>query len=518
MRDPFYLVTAIPYVNAPPHIGHALLFIYADIMARYERLLGHDVRFLIGTDEHGQKIAQKARDAGKEPRQFVDEMSETVRDMARLLNVSQTDFVRTTEERHHKAVEVFWQRVSERGHIYKKRYGGLYCVGCEQFKTEKDLVNGECPDHKTRPEYIEEENYFFRLSAFQDALLQYYAAHPNYVIPEHRFNEMKRLVEQGLEDVSISRSTERLSWGIPVPGDETQVIYVWFDALINYLTGAGFAFNETDFARFWPADLQVLGQEINRFHSILWVAMLMAAEIEVPKQFAVHGWITVDGQKMSKSIGNVILPEDLAARYTTEGMRYLLAREFLFAGDGDYKEDQFRARYEADLANGLGNLVSRVTSMVEKYRGGLLPDGKAEAKKIWLTQVQHIEKVYQETMQTCAFTSALEQTWALITAANQYIDQTKPWSMAKEGKEQELDAVLYGLCEAIRHIAWMIRPVMPTTSEKILDAVGEKPNRDQGVFGQAKLFEEGDWDVTLWGGLEVGTRIQAVAPLFPRLG
>jgi len=497
-QRPFYVTTAIPYVNAPPHIGHALLFVYTDATARYERLLGKDVRFVTGTDEHGQKIAQKAAEATLAPRAFVDQISQTVRDMVARLNISNTDFVRTTEGRHRQAVEAFWKRVEANGHIYKKRYGGLYCIGCEQFKTEKELIDGKCPDHLIVPDYIEEENYFFRLSSFAPQLRELYATHPHYVVPDSRFNEMKQLVESGLEDMSISRSAERLSWGIPVPGDPTQVIYVWFDALINYLTGAGFALDEAEFVRYWPADVHFLGQEINRFHSILWVAMLMAAKLDVPKQFAVHGWITVDGKKMSKTLGNVISPEDLATTFTVDGMRYLLLREFSFWGDGDYSRERFLQRYESDLANDLGNLVYRVTSMLQKYRDGVVPQSTDGDRPVAWDDIGRAMGEYR-------FDLALEAIWNVIREANQLVDQSKPWTLAKEGKDAELDAVLYRLLETVRQIGWMVRPFMPTTSDKILRQLGQE-TADATIDA-----------VSVWGGLRAGTRLESGEPLFPRL-
>ena len=496
-----YLTTAIPYVNAAPHIGHALLFIYADIMARYQRLLGNEVRFLTGTDEHGQKIANKAAEQGKTVQAFVDEVSQTVRNMAQLVGMSNTDFIRTTEERHAKAVESFWKRVEANGWIYKKRYGGLYCVGCEQFKTEKDLINGVCPDHKVKPEYIEEENYFFKLSAFQEKLLAWYEAHPEYVVPESRFNEMKRLVEGGLEDMSISRSKERLSWGLPVPGDDTQVIYVWFDALVNYLTGSGFgSVDETEWMQWWGNVTHVLGQEINRFHSILWVAMCMAADIQPPTRFAVHGWITVDGQKMSKSLGNVIAPEYLHQTFGLDGMRFLLAREFVFSSDGDYSDARFRERFNADLANNFGNLVNRTTSMLQKYFGGeVIRQAQGDMSGHWTA--------YQYAMDHLQFDRALEAAWKAMQDLNQDIDIQKPWTLAKEGKTDHLADHLYNWLESIRHIAWMIRPFMPETSDKILDVLG--------VTGDRSVMSLDE--VSLWGGIQVGQKIGLAPPLFPRV-
>lgn len=494
-----YITTAIPYVNAPPHIGHALLFIYSDIIARYHRLLGQDVRFLTGTDEHGQKIANKAQEQGKSVTQFVDEISQTVRDMASLVGMSNTDFIRTTQERHAKAVEMFWKRVAANGWIYKKRYGGLYCVGCEQFKAEKDLVDGICPDHRVKPEYIEEENYFFKLSAFQEKLLAWYAERPAYVVPESRFNEMKRLVEGGLEDMSISRSKERLSWGLPVPDDDTQVIYVWFDALVNYLTGSGFgSVDETEWMSWWSTVTHVLGQEINRFHSILWVAMCMAADVQPPKQFAVHGWITVDGQKMSKSLGNVIAPQYLHDTFGLDGMRYLLAREFVFSGDGDYSDARFRERYNSDLANNFGNLVNRTTSMLQKYFGGVLVQTEqGDLSEPWSAYTGYMDQ-YQ-------FDRALETVWKVMQDLNQDIDLQKPWTLAKEQKVDELARHLYRWLESVRHIAWMIRPFMPETSDKVLATLG------------VSTVPAGIPSLAVWGGLPQGTTVQVAPPLFPRV-
>jgi methionyl-tRNA synthetase len=497
-KQPFYLTTAIPYVNAELHIGHGLLFLYTDVIARYERLFGKEVVFLTGTDEHGQKIARKAEEVGKTPQAFVDEMSQTARDMLQTLNISNTDFIRTTETRHRAAVEAFWKRVEERGWIYKKRYGGLYCVGCEQFKIEKDLVDGLCPDHKVKPEYIEEENYFFKLSAFKDQLLALYAERPDFVVPEHRFNEMKSFVAQ-LEDMSISRAVEHLTWGIPVPGDSSQVIYVWFDALVNYLSGVGFGTDQEMYERFWPTVTHVLGKEINRFHSVLWVAMLLAAELPVPRQFVVHGWITVEGQKMSKTIGNVLYPKDLVHTFGLDGMRYLLLREFPVTGDGDYSADRMQRRFASDLANDLGNLVFRVTNMVQKYCEGRVP-----ARGARTAVFDH--DGFHAHMRTYRFDLALEFVWQLIAQQNRYIDEMKPWALAKAGDQTAVDDALYSLLEALRQVAWLIRPFMPETSQKILTQLG------MTVHGTETWHEVAEWNQ-----LVPGTPIEKGEPLFPRL-
>ena len=500
-KKTFVVSTAIVYANASPHIGFALEQIYCDAMARAARLRGQRVTFMTGTDEHGQKIARKAEDAEKDPQTFTDEIAEEYRALAAKLSISYTDFIRTTEPRHRASVEAFWERVMNNGYIEKRTYRGLYCVGCEAFKTEKDLVDGKCPDHLVAPEMVEDENYFFLLSKFGDRLNALYAERPDFVYPEEKFNEVKQMVAGGLEDISISRSTKFLTWGIPVPGDASQVIYVWFDALVNYLTVLGFP--DDSYADRWPASWHIVGKEINRFHTVLWPAMLMAAGIEVPSRVGVHGWIHVDGQKMSKTIGNVIAPQDLLETFGLDGMRYLLLRYIPFNGDGDYSDHRFRERYDSDLANNLGNLVFRVSNMLMKYRDGVVP---AQASSV--ISIDDISARYQAAIASLSFDQALGIVWTeLIDAANKLIEETKPWTLAKEGKESELNDVLYRCLETLRLIAWMIRPCMPGTSDALLDQLGQTSDRDSVTWSA----------VMHWGVLEPGSKVALGQPMFPRL-
>ncbi|MFA4954269.1 MAG: methionine--tRNA ligase [Patescibacteria group bacterium] len=499
MSEKFYVTTSIAYVNAPPHIGFALELIYADAVARYHRFAGKQVIFTTGTDDHGQKIARKAEAAGQTPQQFADEMSATFRESARRLGISNTDFIRTTEPRHAKAVEKFWRRVQAAGHIEKKAYVGLYCVGCEEFKTEKDLVDGKCPIHDTLPERVEEENYFFKLTSFADKLKDLYAARTDFVVPNSRSNEVEQLLKDGLEDVSISRSRKQLNWGIAVPDDDTQVIYVWFDALVNYLTALGFP-DEKNLAKLWPADLHIIGKDINRFHTILWPAMLMAAGLEVPRQVGVHGWIHSEGKKMSKSLGNVVTPDELIRDFGVEGTRYLLLHEVPFRGDGDYTKEKFIERYNSNLANNLGNLVNRVCSMTWKYLEGSVPAKTAEPEGIGAAWHE-----YHQAMRTLEFDTALAAIWKLVDGANQLVDHSKPWVLAKEGKTPELAQTMYQLLETIRHVAWMLAPLLPGSAKNILEQLGSDA-------------AEGSWEkLAAWGGLEEGSKIGQAVPLFPRL-
>jgi methionyl-tRNA synthetase len=496
MPDKFYITTAIAYVNSEPHIGYALELIYADVLARYHRMRAEDVFFVTGTDEHGSKILQAAERAEADPQAFVNKISARFRLLADILNISNDDFIRTSEPRHTVASQELWRRAKMAGKIYKKKYSGLYCVGCEAFKTDKDLVNGKCPDHDTVPTHLEEENYFFKLTDYKDALLKLFAFRPDFVTPNGRFNEVKEWVND-LEDISISRSARQLSWGIPVPDDPDQVMYVWFDALTNYLTAIGFP--DERYKKYWPADTHVIGKEISRFHTVMWPAMLMATGVEVPQQIAVHGHISVDGKKMSKTLGNVIDPFKVVEKFGCETCRYFLLREIPFNSDGDFSEARLRERYAGDLANGIGNLVSRVLAMIEKYENGAVPAvAPAIIEPTWLA--------YQEHIANYDLHLALADVWDVIGSADKLVTEREPWVLAKSDPD-ELSKLLYVLAETIRHIALMLWPFMPETAENILARLGVKHE-----LGKEPLSE-----LQTWGLLKPGTKISRGEPLFPRL-
>lgn len=470
MDKPFYIGTAIAYTNGKPHIGYALECLYADVLARYWRQQGRRVFFLTGTDEHGQKIARAAKEAGMLPEKFVDETVLRFQALRELLNLSTDGFIRTSSTEHKQGAQEFWRRCLAAGDIYKKKYQGLYCVGCEAFKTEKELVDGKCPDHKVVPERVEEENYFFKLSKYTDKIAHLYANQENFVYPATKFNEVKTLVTQeGLQDVSISRSSQMLSWGVPVPNDPDQVMYVWFDALTNYLTGIGFGRGE-DWQQWWPITVELVGKEINRFHSALWPAMLMSAGLPLPLQIAVHGWITVDGQKMSKSVGNVLDPVDLVEKYGQEPVRYYLLREIPFERDGDWSDRRFAERYTADLANDLGNLVSRTTNMIEKFLNGRVNAKTKLPKKLAKLDTRVQMELIKGEIAGLRFDQALEHIWELFREGNALIDREKPWVLAKTDSVR-LEQVLAQLVRYLEAAAEALTPLLPNTAQAIQQAL-----------------------------------------------
>lgn len=507
-NNTFYITTAIPYANDKPHLGHAIEFLYADVMARYERLIGNEVHFLSGTDEHGQKMLKTAKDAGKPVEEFAAEKSAIFQNLLDQWNISNDDFIRTTDERHIKGAQKIWKMVADNGDIYKKSYTGLYCYGCEAFKTEKDLVDGKCPLHNRVPDPVSEENYFFKLNNFAEPLKFLFEERKDFVVPENRGKEMLNIIKEGLEDVSISRSREKLPWGIAVPGDETQVMYVWFDALTNYISALGYGEDEKLLKKFWPG-IHVIGKDINRFHSLLWPAMLMSAGLDVPRQIAVHGFIyAADGQKMSKTLGNVIDPMELSKEYPLEAIRYYLMREIPFDNDGNFSMKQLAERYGGDLANGIGNLCYRILTMIEKYSDNQVPKVENVSRDFIDFLQKNIWPVYEKNMNEWRFDLALEAVWKFITFCDQQISDRQPWAMAKAGKTQEVNDLLYHLAEALRHIAVMIWPIMPETSEKIIVQLGLEVEKE---------FARPLSSLKEWVDLTVGNKINKGNPLFPRI-
>ncbi|MBL7159802.1 methionine--tRNA ligase [Candidatus Microgenomates bacterium] len=511
MNKKFYLTTAIPYVNAPPHLGFALEVVQADVVARYHQLLGKDVYFLAGTDENALKNVQAAEKEGITTKQLVDRNSQKFYDLKKALNLTYDDFIRTTERRHLEGSQALWQACKKED-VYKKKYKGLYCVGCEAFYTKKDLIDGKCPEHKKKPEVVEEENYFFRLSKYQDWLEDLVSTDKLKIVPQTRKNEVLSFIRRGLEDFSISRTIERAhGWGIPVPNDPSQIIYVWFDALANYITALGWHKKDKLFQKYWPADLHVIGKGITRFHAIYWPAMLKSAGIPLPKEEFVHGYITIEGEKISKSLGNVIDPFELVNQHGTDAIRYYLLREIPAYGDGDFSTSRFKELYNADLANGLGNLVARVLTLVEKNCGAKVPQVNQDPDSHPLRIDQNIhnwKKTWQDIdnfLPQYKFNEALESIWKFIKEADKYIDQNKPWELVKKDKKK-FNWVLYGLLDSIHQLAWQIYPFMSNTAQQIAKRLKIE-----------KLLIKNPLNKNSWTNIKPGTKIKAGKSLFPRI-
>ena len=505
----FYITTPIYYVNDSPHIGHAYTTIAADVMARFKRLLGYEVLFSTGTDEHGQKIEKTAREKGMTPKELADSVVGRFKELWKLLDIEYDDFIRTTEERHEKTVTYFFEKLKEKGAIYKGSYEGWYCVSCETYWPESQLVDGRCPDCGRKVEKLKEDSYFFRMSDYQDALLKHIEENPDFIQPETRKNEIVSFVKQGLKDQSISRLKKNLSWGIPLPGDPDHVIYVWFDALINYLTVAGYPEDEERFSKFWPNVIHLIGKDILRFHAVIWPTMLIAAGLTPPKKIFAHGWWLSEGEKMSKSKGNVVDPVKVVEKYGKDPFRYFLLREVTFGQDGNFAEALFVKRYNADLANDLGNLLNRTLPLVHRYRDGIVPEPgeytELEKGLISLKEelFSNIEKFFDEL----AFNQAFEEIWKFIRATNKYMDEAAPWRIAKERDEKRLNTVLYTLLEAIRLISMLIYPIMPSSSLKMRYQLGLKGKWENGDF-----VNKGEW-----GRLRPGIRVKEPEPIFPRI-
>jgi methionyl-tRNA synthetase len=467
----FFLTTAIDYVNSRPHLGTAYEKICADVIARYKRLCGFETRFLMGNDEHSQNVFKKASDEGLDPLAYCDQMEREFRKTWAHLDVSFDDFIRTTEPRHRIGVTEIATRLWEAGDIYEGLYEGWYCVSCEEFKQEKDLVNGNCPLHPTlKPEWIREKNYFFRLSKYQQPLLEHFAAHPDFLQPDVRRNEILSLINGGLLDISVSRAGQ--SWGIPLPFDPGSVVYVWFDALINYASAVGLGGDPALFATWWPADLHVIGKDITRFHAVIWPAMLMAAKLPLPRHVFGHGFMTLNGQRMSKTLGTIVDPIEAADRLGVDPLRLYLAKEVAFGGDGDFSWERYEERYNVDLANNLGNLVSRVTSMAQRYRGGRVSPGVSGNDQL-VRVGEAVVADYRHAMDRFAIHEGAATAFRLIDGANEFIAATAPWALAKDpASADRLSQVLFDASEAIRLAAVLLTPFMPASTREILRRVG----------------------------------------------
>lgn len=510
-KQPFYLTTPIYYVNSVPHLGTAYTTIAADALARYRRFTGYDVKFLTGLDEHGQKVAQVAEDNGVSPQEWVDSIAPKFQDAWKMLSISNDDFIRTSEERHKRGVQAFWQELYDRGQLYQGHYEGWYCVPCETFYTEDQLAEGECPNCGRNVEFIREDNWFFKLSDYQQKLLDFYDANPDFIQPTTRRNEVISFVQGGLKDLSISRTT--FQWGVPLPFAPGHVTYVWIDALLNYITAIGFgdADKAADFSHFWPADYHFVGKDIIRFHCVIWPAMLMAAGLPLPKHVFAHGFLLTKGEKMSKSKGNAQAPADLVARFGVDGYRYYFLRDVQFGTDGSISMEAMVQRYNGDLANDWGNLVSRLFNMTEKYLGGVVPDVPAEylpEDDILRGLAGTLPARYEAAMLSLDYVGALEATWDLVKATNHYIENAAPWNLAKdEGTRIRLENVLYNALESVRIAALFTAPVMPNTSAEVWHRLG---------LGDVNAVDD-LLDRAQWGQLPPGSTVTKGDALFPRI-
>jgi methionyl-tRNA synthetase len=497
----FYVTTPIYYVNSTPHIGHAYTTIAADILVRHHKQRDEETFFLTGTDEHASKVYRVAEEQGLDPKAYVDQIAESWKELPRLVDADYDFFIRTTDDGHKHFVQEFIRRIYDNGHIYRDVYAGLYCVGCEAFKTTDELVDGKCPEHDIVPEWIEETNYFFRLSAFQQRLLDVYDARPDFVLPRFRYNEARSFIERGLQDFSLSRAGQ--PWGVPIPWDESQVVYVWVDALINYLSALTYAREGKDLREtFWPEVRHLLGKDILRFHCVYWPALLLAAGFELPKQLFVHGYLQLEDRKISKSLGNVIDPLDLIDVYGSDAVRFWAVRAVSFGQDGNVTLEGLRERYERELGNDLGNLVSRTTAMIARYRGGRIRSAVGSS-----ALARHVEAVKLEVprrLDAFDVTGALDVIWELVRALNRHVEQSKPWELAKdEARAADLDRVLHELTDGLRIAAIALAAYLPRTAPRILAALGQP--RD-----------------LRWKRVEVGATVAAddiepSAPLFPRV-
>ena len=506
----FYITTPIYYINDVPHLGHAYTTVAADFIARFRRMQGRRVHFLTGTDEHGERILRTAEDKGLSPTEWADEIVPRWTEVWKALDISYDDFIRTTEPRHERPVQEFVRALYEKGEVYFGTYEGLYCVGCEAFKQPDELVDGKCPLHGTEPEVVKEDNYFFRLSSYREALIERFENDERSIVPETRRNEILGKLRQGLDDLSMSRVS--FDWGVPVPWDEKHVIYVWIDALLNYITAIGYASDDEKANLIWPADVHLIGKDILWFHTVIWQAMLMALDLAQPKTVFAHGFLQVGGEKMSKSRLTGISPHDLIPTFGSDGYRYYFMRDISFGIDGEFSYEGMVARYNADLANDFGNLASRVTSMMDRYLDGIVPEVPTDdevmdsERALHATQEQALERMIAAVDEVSP-TEALKAAWTFVRKGNAYIEEVAPWALAKDdAQKRRLEVVLYELVDALRIMSMMLSPIIPRAAQELWNRLGLEGSVEQHTFEEAR-----------WGSLEPGTRVGKGGALFPRI-